>query len=392
MSTIRVYLNSRPLKNKNMEYVMKATQKVIKEVEQINTIPLSNSYFKGIQSTPLVEQTIGDYFDGIVDNNPDALAVVVAHQNIRLSYKQFQQQINQLAMGLLALGVKPGERVGIWSPNNIQWCLTQFATAKIGAIMVCINPAYRPSELQYALNSVECSTLITATEFKGSHYINMLQSLAPELSGCNKGELTAVKLPTLKNVICIGDEPVDGMFSFNEVMSMPTDAHKLELQAVAKTLNCNQDINIQFTSGTTGNPKGATLTHRNILNNGLLVSQAMKFTHKDKLCIPVPLYHCFGMVLGNLVCLASGACAVFPGESFNPETTLRTVEEEKCTGLHGVPTMFIAELELSNFKSFDLSTLRTGVMAGSTCPEELMRKVLFRRTQQFKDQKGKTIF
>jgi len=201
---------------------MKATQKVIKEVEQINTIPLSSSYFKGIQSTPLVEQTIGDYFDAIVDNNPGALAVVVAHQNIRLSYKQFQQQINQLAMGLLALGVKPGERVGIWSPNNIQWCLTQFATAKIGAIMVCINPAYRPSELQYALNSVECSTLITATEFKGSHYINMLQSLAPELSGCNKGELTAVKLPTLKNVICIGDEPVVRI-----LMTLITDSHQL---------------------------------------------------------------------------------------------------------------------------------------------------------------------
>ena len=296
MSTIHVYLINKPWIDKNMENVMKATQTVHKEVEQINTIPLSNSYFKGIQSTPLIEQTIGEYLDSIVDNNPEALAVVVAHQNIRLNYKEFQQQIDQLAMGLLALGVKVGDRVGIWSPNNIQWCLTQFATAKIGAIMVCINPAYRPSELQYALNSVECSTLITATSFKGSHYVNMLQSLAPELNSCQKGKLKAAKLPSLKNVICISDEPVNGMFSFNEVLAMPTDAHQLELQAVAKTLNCNQDINIQFTSGTTGNPKGATLTHKNILNNALLVAQAMHFTEHDKLCIPVPLYDCFGMV------------------------------------------------------------------------------------------------
>ncbi len=375
MSTIHVYLINKPWIDKNMENVMKATQAVHKEVEQINTIPLSNSYFKGIQSTPLIEQTIGEYLDSIVDNNPEALAVVVAHQNIRLNYKEFQQQIDQLAMGLLALGVKSGDRVGIWSPNNIQWCLTQFATAKIGAIMVCINPAYRPSELQYALNSVECSTLITATAFKGSHYVNMLQSLAPELDSCQKGELKAAQLPSLKNVICIGDEPVNGMFSFNEVLAMPTDAHQLELQAVAKTLNCNQDINIQFTSGTTGNPKGATLTHKNILNNALLVAQAMHFTEHDKLCIPVPLYHCFGMVLGSLLCVSKGAAAIYPSDSFDPKTTLEVVQQEKCTGLHGVPTMFISELELNNFSDYDLTTLRTGVMAGSTCPEQVMRKV-----------------
>ena len=278
-------------------------------------------------------------------------------------------------MGLLSLGVKPGDRVGIWSPNNIEWCLTQFATAKIGAIMVCINPAYRPSELKYALNSVECSTLITASEFKASNYISMLNELAPELKDSQAGKLNLNALPHLKNIIRIGAEPAAGMFSFSDIMQRATDAHKLELDAIAATLHCDQDINIQFTSGTTGNPKGATLSHKNILNNGFLMAQAMKLTHEDKLCIPVPLYHCFGMVLGNLVCISKGATAVFPGDSFDPKTTLEVVEKERCTGLHGVPTMFIAELELKDFANYDLSSLRTGVMAGSTCPEQVMRKV-----------------
>ncbi|ALS32921.1 fatty-acyl-CoA synthase [Pseudoalteromonas translucida KMM 520] len=354
---------------------MNVTTKAVKEIEKINHMPLLQSYFKGIQSTPLTKQTIGDYFDSIVDNAPDALAVVVHHQNIRLSYKEFQHQVNQLAMGLLALGIKPGERVGIWSPNNIQWCLTQFATAKIGAIMVCVNPAYRPSELQYALNSVECTTLITASEFKGSNYLKMLQSLAPELAECEKGQLNAAALPTLKNVIRIGDEASPGMFSFAEVTALATQEHKQQLDSVAATLNCNQDINIQFTSGTTGNPKGATLTHKNILNNALFVGEAMHITNKDKICIPVPLYHCFGMVLGSLVSMSKGATAVYPGDAFDPKTTLEVVQNEGCTALHGVPTMFISELELSNFNDYDLSTLRTGVMAGSTCPEQVMRKV-----------------
>lgn len=340
-----------------------------------NALPLTQSYYQGRTDIPLIEQTIGQYLDNIVDNYPDHPAIVVHHQQIRLTYRQYQQQINQLAMGLLSLGVKPGDRVGIWSPNNIEWCLTQFATAKIGAIMVCINPAYRPSELKYALNSVECSTLITASEFKASNYISMLNELAPELKDSQAGELNLNALPHLKNIIRIGDEPATGMFSFSDIMQRATDAHKLELDAIAATLSCDQDINIQFTSGTTGNPKGATLSHKNILNNGFLMAQAMKLTHEDKLCIPVPLYHCFGMVLGNLVCISKGATAVFPGDSFDPKTTLEVVEKERCTGLHGVPTMFIAELELKDFANYDLSSLRTGVMAGSTCPEQVMRKV-----------------
>jgi fatty-acyl-CoA synthase len=241
--------------------------------------------------------------------------------------------------------------------------------------MVCINPAYRPNELQYALNSVECSTLITASQFKGSNYIEMLNSLAPELKHCDSGKLSAKALPNLKNVIRIGDNVSAGMFSFSDIMRMATPAHELELNAIAANLNAEQDINIQFTSGTTGNPKGATLTHKNILNNALFVSDSMHFTERDKLCIPVPLYHCFGMVLGSLLCVTKGAAAIYPSDSFDAKTTLDVIEQEGCTALHGVPTMFISQLELSTFNEYDLSTLRTGVMAGSTCPEQVMRKV-----------------
>ena len=347
----------------------------VKEVEQINILPLTKSYFKGAQSTPLTDKTIGEYFDFIVDKHPDSLAVVVSHQNVRLTYRAFQREVNQLAMGLLAIGIKPGDRVGIWSPNNIEWCLTQFASAKIGAIMVCINPAYRPNELQFALNSVECSTLITASQFKGSNYIDMLNSLAPELKQCENGKLSSHALPSLKNVIRIGDETSPGMFSFSDIMNMATPAHQLELNAIAANLSAEQDINIQFTSGTTGNPKGATLTHKNILNNALFVADAMHFTAQDKLCIPVPLYHCFGMVLGSLLCVTKGAAAIYPSDAFDAKTTLDVVQQEGCTALHGVPTMFISQLELPNFTNYNLSTLRTGVMAGSTCPEQVMRKV-----------------
>jgi len=354
---------------------MHTQHKTVKEVEVINSLPLPKSYFKGSQNTALTNKTIGAYFDFIVDKNPNSLAVVVNHQNIRLTYKEFKKEVNQLAMGLLAIGVKPGDRVGIWSPNNIQWCLTQFATAKIGAIMVCINPAYRPNELQYALNSVECSTLITASQFKGSNYIEMLNSLAPELKHCDSGKLSAKALPNLKNVIRIGDNVSAGMFSFSDIMRMATPTHELELNAIAANLNAEQDINIQFTSGTTGNPKGATLTHKNILNNALFVSDSMHFTEHDKLCIPVPLYHCFGMVLGSLLCVTEGAAAIYPSDSFDAKTTLDVIEQEGCTALHGVPTMFISQLELSTFSEYDLRSLRTGVMAGSTCPEQVMRKV-----------------
>ena len=342
-------------------------------------LPLQKSEFTGSDDAELTSLTIGQYFKNVVDNYGDNPAIIVKHQDVSWTYQQYWYEVERVACGLLANGVEPGDRVGIWSPNNIEWSIVQMATARIGAIMVCLNPAYRPDELAFAINNVAVKYLVMAQSFKQSNYVAMLKELAPEIDSQDKNTpkrpLTLAKLPSLKYVYTIGDKPVEGLQAFSALQIEPTEALKSQLEAVESNLSADDNINIQFTSGTTGNPKGATLTHRNILNNGLLVSQAMRFTHKDKLCIPVPLYHCFGMVLGNLVCLASGACAVFPGESFDPETTLRTVEEEKCTGLHGVPTMFIAELELSNFKSFDLSTLRTGVMAGSTCPEELMRKV-----------------
>ena len=349
------------------------------KAEPNTVLPLHKSEFSGPSNAELTSLTIGQYFKKVVDNYSDNPAIVVKHQSVHWTYQQYWREVERVACGLLANGVEPGDRVGIWSPNNIEWSLVQMATARIGAIMVCLNPAYRPDELAFAINNVGVKHLVMAQSFKQSNYVAMLKELAPELGEYTQSQtsssLALSRLPSLKHIYTIGETPVEGFQAFSKLQVEPTEALQSQLSAIETTLNADDNINIQFTSGTTGNPKGATLTHRNILNNGLLVSEAMRFTHEDKLCIPVPLYHCFGMVLGNLVCLASGACAVFPGESFDPEITLRTVEEEKCTGLHGVPTMFIAELELPNFRNFDLSSLRTGVMAGSTCPEELMRKV-----------------
>lgn len=345
------------------------------EVSTNEITPLALSQYIGDNKTALISKTIGTYFDDIASRYPDHLAVVVQHQGIRLTYKEYQQQIDELAIGLLDLGVVPGDRVGIWSPNNIEWCLTQFATAKIGAIMVCINPAYRPNELEYALTNVGCSVLICAEQFKSSHYIKMLFEVAPELNSCDPGKLKSSRLPQLNRVIRMGEETSPGMTNFNQVSRALTQDDRVTLQTLTDILSPHDAINIQFTSGTTGHPKGATLTHHNILNNGLLVAEAMKLTGEDKVCIPVPLYHCFGMVLGNLVCIAKGAAAMFPSESFEPIATLKLVQNEQCTALHGVPTMFISMLEVEDFNQYELSSLRTGIMAGATCPEAVMRRV-----------------
>jgi fatty-acyl-CoA synthase len=338
--------------------------------------PLTQSYYCGESSTQIIYQTIGDYLDNIAERYPDNEALVVRHQDIRWTYREFRERIDRLATGLLALGIAPGDRVGIWGPNSYEWAMVQYATAKIGAIMVCINPAYRLHELEYALNKVECKAIVTAESFKTSEYLKLLENLAPELVRCEPGQLKAHKLPHLETVIRMGEESTAGMFNFEAVCDMGGEAESQRLREISSELRPDDPINIQFTSGTTGSPKGATLTHCNILNNGYLCAVSMGFTDQDRLCIPVPLYHCFGMVMGNLACLTRGATAVYPNDGFEPLPTLQTVQEEKCTALHGVPTMFITELDHPQFDEFDLSSLRTGIMAGAPCPVEVMKRVL----------------
>ena len=337
---------------------------------------LAFSQLAGPTTEPLLNETIGRAFDRTVERFPESDALIVRHQGIRWTYREYQQQVDRLACGLLALGIEPGDRVGIWAPNCYEWCLTQFATAKIGALMVCLNPAYRLYELEYALNKVQCKAVIAAERFKSSDYIGMLQELAPELASAEPGQLRAEKLPDLRVVIRMGDGATAGMFNFPAVLDMGSANESARLAQINAELTPGDAINIQFTSGTTGNPKGATLTHHNILNNGKLVGDGMHFTERDRLCVPVPLYHCFGMVMANLACITHGSAAVFPGEAFEPGATLAAVAEERCTALHGVPTMFIAELDHPEFAGFDLSCLRTGIMAGAPCPVEVMQKVL----------------
>jgi fatty-acyl-CoA synthase len=337
---------------------------------------LTHSYYCGASDTQIIYQTIGNYFDRICDKHAAEEALVVRHQQVRWSYRQLQTEVNRLATGLLALGIAPGDRVGIWGANSHEWVMVQYATAKIGAIMVCINPAYRVYELEYALNKVACRAIVCAERFKSSDYLGMLRELAPELPGSEPGRLCAARLPHLQLVIRMGDAASPGMLNFPRVCTLGGPVEAARLEALQCTLRPDDPINIQFTSGTTGSPKGATLTHCNILNNGYLAGAGMGFTHADRLCIPVPLYHCFGMVLGNLACLAHGATAVYPDASFDALATLQAVEEEKCTALHGVPTMFISALEHPRFAEFDLNSLRTGIMAGAPCPAEIMQRVI----------------
>ena len=334
------------------------------------------SYAHGASNVPLIGETIGAHFDRTVARWGERPALVVRQQGVRWSYRELAEKVDAFAAGLLALGLQPGERIGIWSPNNAEWVVTQFATAKAGLVLVNINPAYRLAEVEYALNKVGCRALITATSFKTSDYVGMVNTLAPELRHARPGHLHAAKLPTLNMVIQIGDTPAAGTIPFESVFNLGAASHRARLAEHAGKLQFDEAINIQFTSGTTGLPKGATLTHHNILNNGYFLGEAMRYSEHDKVCIPVPLYHCFGMVIGNLACITHGAAMVYPGEGFDPLATLQTVAEERCTSLYGVPTMFIAQLEHPDFSKFDLTSLRTGMMAGAPCPIEVMRRCI----------------
>jgi len=333
------------------------------------------SQVAGPTHPPLSDDTVGEFLDAAVSRFPDRLAVVFREQGVRRRWREFQADADRLAAGLLALGLVKGERVGIWSPNRYEWLLTQFATARVGLILVNINPAYRIAELEYALNKVQCKALVTAASFKSNDYLKSLRDLAPELETSAPGELHAAKLPHLRWVIRMGDESSQGMLNFDAVPALADDALLARAAEAGRGLSCREPINIQFTSGTTGAPKGATLTHHNVVNNARFIAQAMRFTERDSLCIPVPLYHCFGMVLAVLACVSAGAAMVFPSEGFEPKATLEAVAAERCTALHGVPTMFIAELDHPEFASFDLRALRTGIMAGSPCPIEVMKRV-----------------
>ena len=334
-----------------------------------------DSYVSGISEVPLLGTTIGRSLDLAARRWGEREALVSPSHGVRWTWRGFAEKVDALAAGFLALGLERGERIGIWSLNRPEWTLTQFAAAKAGLILVTINPAYRLSELEFVLAKVGCAAIVTATAFKASNYIEMLNTLLPELAAAKPGQLRAARLPALRAVIQIGEPLSPGAIAFEEVAAMGGSRHREQIRALGELLQFDDPINIQFTSGTTGSPKGVTLTHHNILNNGYFTGRAMRLTEQDRICIPVPLYHCFGMVMGDLAAVTLGATMVYPGEGFDPLATLQTIEQEKCTTLYGVPTMFIAELDHPEFRQFNLKSLRTGIMAGAPCPIEVMKRV-----------------
>jgi fatty-acyl-CoA synthase len=338
--------------------------------------PEQTSYVCGISAQPLLYMTVGEVLARAARNWPNREALVVPRQNVRLTYRELDARVNTLARALLAQGLQPGDRVGIWSPNNADWVLTQFATARAGLILVNINPAYRLIELEDVLRRVGCRMLLMATAFKTSDYIATMRTLVSPGALMGSGRVASNALPDLKVLVHLGSEPIEGFCSFADLLESAPDVAAKALETVAQSFEPDQAINIQFTSGTTGLPKGATLTHFNIVNNGYFTGVGMQLVPGDRLCVPVPLYHCFGMVLGVLAAVTHGAAIVLCGESFDAEVVLETVMSERCTALYGVPTMFIAELEHPQFRRFDLSSLRTGIMAGAPCPVAIMRRVV----------------
>jgi fatty-acyl-CoA synthase len=335
----------------------------------------SLSYAYTGSETKLLGVTIGKIFNEMANTYPDNDALVATYRGERYTYKEFQEICGLVGRGLMKMGVEKGDRVAIWATNYPEWVITQFATALIGAILVTVNPAFKTRELEYGLQDSETQTLLLIGNFKSSNYVSMFYEVFPEAKQCKPGQLASKNLPLLKNVVFLGEETHPGMFTWKELIEMGKSVPPEKLEKRGNDLDPDDVINIQYTSGTTGLPKGACLTHHNILNNGFFVGEAMNFTHKDRLCIPVPCYHCFGMVLSNLACVTHGATMVLPNEYYDPLGVLSAIEKEKCTAVHGVPTMFIGELEHPEFAKFDLSTLRTGIMAGSPCPIEVMKKV-----------------
>ena len=338
------------------------------------------SYSSGTADRPLIGLTIGDYLDRIADERPDHEAIVCRATASRVSYGELRRQSDVCARGLLAMGIRRGDRVGVWAPNRVEWTVAQFATAKIGVILVNINPAYRASELEYVLRQSGLKLLIFSPRVRSSDYYEILRQVLPGVDRMPRrpDPFRLEGAPEVERLVALDEEPPDGFWSWGELLAAADEVSADELASLQGRLQFDDAINIQYTSGTTGFPKGATLSHHNILNNAYLSGERMRFTPADRLCIPVPLYHCFGMVLGNLLCAAHGATMVYPSETFDALETLATVSAERCTALHGVPTMFIAELNHPRFSEFDLTSLRTGIMAGSPCPVEVMRQVIDR--------------
>jgi fatty-acyl-CoA synthase len=322
-----------------------------------------------------LEFTVGGLLDHIAGKYPEGDALIYHERNLRYNWQQFNERCRQVAKGLLKMGVKKGDNLSIWAYNVPEWVTLQFATAKIGAILVTVNTSYKSAELEYILSQSDSSTLFMVKSFKDTDYVATVNEVVPELAAAKPCELQTAKLPFLKNVVFIGDGTPAGMLNFEEIVAMGAAVSDAELAAVEATLDRHEVINMQYTSGTTGFPKGVMLTHFNVINNGFNIGECMKFTDKDRLCIPVPFFHCFGCVLAVMACVTHGSTMV-PVEIFDPLKVLQTIEKEKCTAVHGVPTMFIAELEHPEFDKFDLSTLRTGIMAGSNCPIEVMKKVI----------------
>ncbi|WP_306579380.1 AMP-binding protein [Pseudomonas sp.] len=334
------------------------------------------SYTRGRQDQALLTQTIGQAFDATVARCTDSEALVSRHQGLRYSWRQLAEQVDTHARALMALGVNTGDRVGIWSPNCAQWCILQLASAKVGAILVNINPAYRVGELEYVLRQSGCRWLVCADAFKTSDYHAMVQELAPELASATPGELACERLPELRGVISLAANPPAGLLPWQALAERAGQTSTEAYTARQQSLQFDQPVNIQYTSGTTGAPKGATLSHYNILNNGFMVGESLGLTAQDRMVIPVPLYHCFGMVMANLGCITHGSTMIYPNDAFDAELTLRAVAEERASILYGVPTMFIAMLDHPLRAQMDLSTLRSGIMAGATCPIEVMRRVI----------------